>query len=118
MKEQSYRINIEEHKKLAIAHFKLIVDLLDSIQMDYWIEYGTMLGAVREKGFIPWDSEFDVGIWNGDFQKNKNYLLDNFLKKGFYVDTSSKDRIKLLHKDLLVGAYTIDLHTYHLKDNT
>lgn len=113
-----YKINIDKQKESAIEHFSLIVNLFKEIKIDYWIEYGTMLGAVREKGFIPWDSEFDVGIWNDDYVIYKEEILKKVGELGFYVNTSSKDRIKLLHKDLLIGAYTIDIHTYHLKGDT
>jgi len=113
-----YKINIDKQKELAIEHFSLIVNLFKEIKIDYWIEYGTMLGAVREKGFIPWDSEFDVGIWNDDYVVYKEEILKKVGEFGFYVNTSSKDRVKLLHRDLLIGAYTIDIHTYHLKGDT
>ncbi len=112
---KNYSIDIEKHKELAVKHFSQIVEIFKEINIDYWIEYGTMLGAVREKGFIPWDSEFDIGIWNNDYITNKDKLLKKISELGFHVNTSSKDRIKLLHKDLLIGAYTIDIHTYHIR---
>ncbi len=112
---ERYSVDVDRQKKSAIQHFSLIVDLFKSKRIDYWIEYGTMLGAVREKGFIPWDSEFDIGIWNRDYVLYKSDLLEKFDEFGFHVNTSSKDRIKLVHRELLIGAYTIDIHTYHLK---
>lgn len=112
-----YQINKDKNKELIVKLFSEVIRIFEKYNIDYWIEYGTLLGAVREGGFIPWDSEIDVGIWYSNYLNNEANLLKEFKAAGFFINLDSKDRVKLIHKDLLIGAYTIDIHTYHVKGN-
>ena len=49
--------------------FKRFVEVCEQYGLTYWLMYGSLIGAVRHKGFIPWDNDFDVCMPRKSFDK-------------------------------------------------
>jgi phosphorylcholine metabolism protein LicD len=56
---------------------KLWNDFTKKHEIKYWASGGTLLGAIRHCGFIPWDNDIDVCIFLSDFEKVKKHLDDH-----------------------------------------
>ena len=57
-------------EKKAIEALRQVKEVLDNYDVEYWLDYGTLLGAVRDGKIIPWDNDIDLGMW----KKNKEKL--------------------------------------------
>lgn len=62
-------ISEEEYKELLIQMLKDFHVFCKDNNIKYYAGYGTLLGAVRHQGFIPWDDDLDVVMLRADYNK-------------------------------------------------
>jgi lipopolysaccharide cholinephosphotransferase len=61
--------NIEEAQKVMLSLLEAFDLLCKKNRLAYWLDHGTLLGAVRHHGFIPWDDDLDVTMPRDDYEK-------------------------------------------------
>ena len=57
--------------------------------VQYWIDFGTLLGAVRHKGFIPWDDDVDICVMEKDYKYLREVLIKELPQQFVFQDTST-----------------------------
>ena len=62
-------ISREELKEIQIGILDVFAAFCEKHGLHYWLDTGTLLGAIRHKGYIPWDDDIDVGMLREDYDK-------------------------------------------------
>lgn len=90
MKENALR----EHQLKLLELLSEFDAVCSRLGITWWLDSGTLLGAVREGGFIPWDDDLDVCILAEDYPKIKRLMREN-LREPFEYQTSTKGQTRL-----------------------
>ena len=107
-------------RKFQLASIKLLL-MVDKIckenNIQYWSDYGNLLGAVRHNGFIPWDDDCDIGMLRDDYLRFIDLISNNPEKyPDIYLvyDNNGKNRCFVKVKCKQFDGIAMDVFPYDL----
>ena len=113
MGTESHDIKRIQGRLLLMA--KTIAGVLEEYNIPYMLSYGTLLGAVRHKGFIPWDDDFDFYLFDDTYDTAIRVLCDK-LPDWLFVEYAGSEplyfhawaHVKDLKSEVSYVAYSQD----------
>ena len=113
-----YMISSEMKKAWAVELDMLneFIRVCEENKLNYFLGYGSLLGAIRHKGFIPWDDDIDVLMFREDFEKLCT-IADSVFKFPYFFQTPITEKghnffrtHPQLRNSLTTGAIKADIH--------
>ena len=126
-------LSIEEIRSATLQMMDHIHHICIENDIQYFLHYGTLIGAIRHNGFIPWDDDFDIAMKRKDYEKfckvverehHPHYKLCNrantenyYYGIARYADTRFKYESDLKLKQADIGIF-IDIYPLDNFGNT
>lgn len=85
-------LTVEERKKLSLEILDEIDAYCEKNNIKYFLHAGSLLGAVRHKGYIPWDDDLDICMPRPEYER----FLSSFTSENLSISYYEKDKLRVL----------------------
>lgn len=71
------KLEMPQIQKISLEILRQVAEICEKENLRYYLFYGTLIGAVRHHGFIPWDDDLDIMMPREDHDKLLHYLTNH-----------------------------------------
>lgn len=107
--------SLEEHQQALVSILKEFDRICDLLDIPYVLFAGTLLGAVRHKGIIPWDDDIDVLMLRSDYERFLDEAEAVIDKEKFFLQKEFSEHWPMFFSKLRLNGTTC-LEKYHPND--
>lgn len=83
--------DIEKIQELELKNLKELIRVTEKLGIEFFLYGGSLIGAVRHNGFVPWDDDLDVAMMRNDYNKFVKEA-NKYLSEEFYLQTPYSDK--------------------------
>ena len=92
---------------LYVELLRFIDNVCKKYNLEYCLAYGTLIGAIRHKGFIPWDDDFDIIMIRKDYNKLIEVLPEEINKYDIFKENCALTRLINAKENYFIDFNTI-----------
>ena len=71
------KMKVKDSQGISLNILKIVTNICEKQNLNYYLMYGTLIGAVRHHGFIPWDDDIDIMMPRKDYDVLIKFLKEN-----------------------------------------
>lgn len=95
-----------EVQEEAMRALTLALEALEAAGAEHWVTYGTLLGLVREGGFLAHDDDIDLAVADG---ADAGRIASAMAARGFVANNEERDRAGVIKQKFELGPILVDL---------
>lgn len=107
--EETVDIELQRHQKRAVEALKVLDTICKKHNIEYFLLAGSVLGAVRHKGFIPWDDDIDIGMTLPNIEAFQSVIRKELPADYHYMDRNDNRYPRLFGKITFNNRGCIDI---------
>lgn len=111
--------NLALSQKIDVMLLRELISICEEENIQYWLDFGTLLGSIRHEGFIPWDDDIDIGVMREDMdgllkaiEKSDTFRVWNY----YIVDTQCCKVVRFMSKKYCIPNF-VDIFVYDWCDS-
>lgn len=101
--EYSVLVDLRKHQLRGVRALESVDKICKTHNIKYFLIAGSALGAVRHKGFIPWDDDVDIGMCMYDYNRFKSIIKKSLQEEFTWMHTDVDPNFPTLSGRILYG---------------